>query len=79
MREQLETLNADLKAALALREKAGVVDIKGHVEVTAATEPSDVKRALVTVLGKAQAGNATRLSLQEFGSFDELYDKYFAA
>ncbi len=70
---QCDALNEDLREVLSRRASAGVRDIKGHVEVTAATEPADVKRALVNVLSKAEAGTLQRFTLDQLGSFEELY------
>ena len=77
-RDELAALNDELRMALDRRVAAGVVDIKGHVEVTGTTEPSDVKRALVCVFDAVEAGTVQRLPLAGLGTFDAFYKAHFA-
>jgi hypothetical protein len=70
--QQMSELDAKLDAALRKRRVAGVVDIKCHVDVTATTEPTDFKRALLNVFEQDEAGDVTRVPLANVKSFGDL-------
>lgn len=69
---KMSTLDANLDAALRRRRQRGVVDIKCHVDVSATTNPTDFKRALLNVFDQDEAGKVERVPLAEIKTFADL-------
>ena len=75
MTQSMPELDEKLKSLFERRREAGVVDVKCHVEVTAATSFVAVKKALANVLSKEESQPLRAYSAHELGSFDGLLAK----